>query len=268
MKRDFHLYPGRWLAAGRTLPWFLGIFLSGALLDQTHAQAAQSNSNVVLDRVVAVVNNQAILASDLGEEVSLAILDPNQDGQALPTPRQTLEQLIARTLIEQQIRQDDAQNIDPQPEEVKSRMAEIRKDLPACMHQNCVSDEGWKAFLAAHDLTPERVESYLRYRLRILRFIELRFRQGISISDDEVETYYRNTLLPQYRAGETVPQLDQVSSRIQEILLQQQVNHLFDDWLLKLRNQGEVQVLDPTLEKAQESAKTPAAKEAGKEQDK
>ncbi len=89
---------------------------------------------------------------------------------------------------------------------------------------------------------------YLRYRIQILRFIEQRFRQGIRISPQEIETYYRETLLPQYAAGEAIPPLNEVAPRIEEILLQQQVNVLFDDWLRNLRKQGEVEVLDPALE--------------------
>jgi len=38
-----------------------------------------------------------------------------------------------------------------------------------------------------------------------------------------------------------------VSPRIQEILLQQQVNALFGEWLQNLRKQGDVEVLDPAL---------------------
>ena len=57
--------------------------------------------------------------------------------------------------------------------------------------------------------------------------------------------------MPQYAAGEAVPSLDAVATRIQEILLQQQVNVLFDDWLKNLRQQGDVEVLDPELETAE-----------------
>ena len=101
-----------------------------------------------------------------------------------------------------------------------------------------------------HDLTPEDVESYLRRRIEILGFIELRFRQGIRITQEEIETYYQGTLLPQYPAGENPPPLEQVSSRIEEILLQQRVNELFDNWLSNLRKQGQIEVLDPALETA------------------
>ena len=131
-----------------------------------------------------------------------------------------------------------------------SRLNEIRTELPACVRADCKSDAGWKAFLAKHDLTPPQVEDYLRIGIEILSFIELRFRQGIRITPEEIETYYKDTLLPQYPAGETPPPLQQVSSRIEEILLQQRVNALFDTWLANLRKQGQIEVLDPALETA------------------
>ena len=44
--------------------------------------------------------------------------------------------------------------------------------------------------------------------------------------------------------------MEQVEPRIEEILLQQKVNVLFGDWLDNLRKQGDVEVLDPSLEPA------------------
>ena len=204
-------------------------------------------SPVVLDRVVAVVNNHAILSSDLDEEIRLSVLDPGRGGLGALTRSVALEQLISRALIQQQIRQEDEQSANPPQTEVDARLADIRHEIPACVRENCASDAGWSAFLKEHHLTPERVESYLRYRLEILRFIERRFRQGIRIGPQEIEAYYHDTLLPQYAQGEAIPALDKVSDRIQEILLQQKVNALFDDWLQNLRKQGDVEVLDPSL---------------------
>lgn len=229
------------------------LLLAASLSATLAVQAQQPNSSppVVLDRVVAVVNKRAILASDLDEEVRLSILDSTRVGQSDLTRQRALDQLISRTLIQQQIRQEDLQAIEPSQEEVDARIGELRKQLPACVRQNCASDAGWKAFLAAHGLTPGRVDSYFRNRLEILSFIELRFRQGIQISEPQIHDYYRNILLPQYTSGESFPPLDQVAPRIQEILLEQQVNALFDAWLRNLREQGDVEVLDPEFESAE-----------------
>jgi peptidyl-prolyl cis-trans isomerase SurA len=104
--------------------------------------------SVVLDRVVAVVNNQAILASDLDDEIRLSVLDPGRGGLGVLTRKRALEQLIARALIQQQIRQEDCSRPPSPPQaEVDARLAEIRKELPACIRQNCASEAGWKAFL-------------------------------------------------------------------------------------------------------------------------
>jgi len=209
---------------------------------------AEEKKSVVLDSVVAVVNRHAILASDIDEEIRLSVLDPAQDRQNVLTRQRALEQLISRTLIEQQIRREDEQAAMPAQAVVDARLAEIRRELPFCIHRNCASDEGWKQVLAERGLTPERVVSYLRYRLEILSFIERRFRQGINITPEEVKEYYTKTLAPQYAPGDPVPTLEAVSARLEEILLEQRVSAMFDDWLENLRKQGDVEVLDPSLE--------------------
>lgn len=227
------------------LGW-LGAVVTGVALT---ACAGWAQQPVLLDRVVAVVNNRAILASDLRTEMRMAVLTPQDSPRpSVDTAYDALERLISRTLIIQQIRDDEALSTRPTTDEVAARITELRKELPACVQMHCSTDDGWKAFLQEHDLTERQVEFYLRSRLELLRFIELRFRQGIQISHDEVESYYINLLVPQYLPGQKVPTLEQVAPRIEEILLQQKVNALFSDWLDNLRKQGEIEVLDSSLE--------------------
>lgn len=258
-----------------TAPWGLVSTAAVALCvalgtPPAFTQAPPAGAPVVLDSVVAIVNRQAILASDVDEEIRLSVLDPVRAGQGTLTPAHALDQLTSRALIDQQLRREDLETIEPSQEMVNARLTEIRRELPACVQQNCASDAGWAAFLAAHQLTPERVEAYLRYRLEILSFIEQRFRLGIHISPQDIEAYYKNTLLPEYGPGAAVPTLEKVSPRIEEILLQQQVTLLFDEWLTNLRRQGDVEVLDSAFESPVPTAPsvtpsdTPAAAESSK----
>jgi parvulin-like peptidyl-prolyl isomerase len=124
---------------GSVFLWMMAVCLaaSGAASGLTQSPAQPSQA-VVLDRVVAVVNNRAILDSDVDEEMRLAALSP---GSAVLTPKLALEQLISRSLIQQQIRQEDAQAASPSEAEVNARVAEIRKELPACLRLNCTSEE-------------------------------------------------------------------------------------------------------------------------------
>lgn len=214
------------------------------------AQAGNPNAaSAVLDRVEAVVNNQAILTSDIENELRLAVLDPSSGTRRRPlTARRALQLLISRALIQQQIGQGYVQAPAPTDAEVATRVQMLRKQLPACVRANCATDAGWQAFLKENGLTESEVANYIRLRLVVLGFIENRFRQGIQISHKEIEKYYSETLLPEYPSGQTPPPLKDVAPRIEEILLQQKVNVLFSAWLSDLRKQGEVEILDKALE--------------------
>ncbi len=216
------------------------------------AQTQPSTAPSVVDRVVAVVNNRAILWSDIATEQRFAVLDPKITSHL--TPQSALQRLIGRTLIQQQIRQEDVDAAKPSDTDVQGRLHEVRTELPACVAMNCATDDGWQKFLTTNDLTARQVEDYLRLRLEILRFIEIRFRQGIRISPQDTEAYYRDKLVPQYPKGASIPPLSDVAPRIEEILLEEQVNTFFSAWLDNLRKQGDVEVLDPTLESGTDSA--------------
>ena len=177
-----------------------------------------------LDRVVAVVNRQAILAERYRRRDATV-------GSRSEHELEGADDAEGGAGAADQPRADPAADStgrlgghEPKPEEIAARIEEIRTRGASCVRADCKSDAGWKAFLAQHELTPAQVENYMRRRLEILNFIELRFRQGIRITPEEIETYYTGTLLPQYPAGEKPPPLQQVSSRIEEILLQQRVN--------------------------------------------
>ncbi len=231
-----------------------GSWCAAILLGGLACVAKAQNAPEVLDRVVAVVNNRPVLWSDVADAMHLAALEPRRKDEGDPNTQTALEQLVSRTLIQQQIRQEDVEAAEPAEKDIQARLTELRNELPACVHMNCTTDTGWRAFLDAHDLTEKQVEDYMRRRLEILAFIETRFRQGIRIAQEEIETYYRDTLLPQYAKDETAPPLKDVAPRIEEILLQQQVNSLFSAWLENLRKQGDVEVLDPALQPVGASA--------------
>ena len=193
------------------------------------------------------------------------MLDVTQGAKGELTREHALDQLISRTLVEQQISEEDAAAAQPNSDEVAARVDELRRQLPACIRAKCATDAGWKTFLDTHGLTEDRVDAYMRYRLEILGFIESRFRPGIRISPEDIHSYYTLNLMPQYTMGEPVPALEKVSPRIEEILLEQQVNAMFDQWLENLRKQGDVEILDPALHPAEDipSANTPLQNPAG-----
>ena len=205
-------------------------------------------NSVLLDRVVAVINGDVILQSDVVEEEHFVQLQPyNSPGEGT-LQQQALQHLVNRTLILQQLKEQQSP-IQVADAEVKKQIDDLRKHLPACAPAKCESDAGWKAMLAAHGFTEEGFNERWRKRMTVLSFIEQRFRQGIRISKPEIQAYYNNAFVPQFKKRNlTPPPLTAVSSRIDEILLQQHVNGLLAEWLTSLKDQGSVAILDPQYE--------------------
>ena len=229
---------------------------------QTDASAADDTKAEVLDSVVAVVNHQVILASDLDLEMHIVHLLPVNNRSDFTRPR-ALERLTTRALIEQQIVQEDPHGMDVPPKELEDALAELRQSLPACKQRDCASPAGWAAYLSTLGLTPEQVSEYWAHRMAVLRFIELRFRSGIRITPEEIQKYYRETLVPQYARPQDAPPLDRIAPRIQEILLQQQVNGLLGEWLKSLQNEGQVEILDPALRAQVQALNAPETQPSG-----
>jgi len=209
---------------------------------QTPAPPAGS---VQLDHVVAAIGNNVILESDVREEMRFSALEPLRVLPGEDTPDLALRRLIDRTLILEQMNLQQ-QPVSTPPAQVEKAIEQLRREIPECRQYHCDTSQGWKSFLAAHQLTPELVEQRWNQRMAILRFIDLRFRAGIRISKQQIADYYSKTLVPALgKAHEPVPALADVSPRIEEILLQQQVSSLFQDWLASLRDQGNVRIVDP-----------------------
>jgi hypothetical protein len=208
------------------------------------AQATSSAGDLVtLDRVVAIVNGDLILESDVESETRFAAFQPFSEAKA-PTRDELIERLIDRALILQQMMlQPEAPIGDA---EVSAELATLRKSIPKCLVYHCETDPGWERFVAAQGFTVDEVNERWRQRMEVLRFIEERFRMGIRIKPEEIDAYYKNTMLPAY-AKENVkpPEEATIADKIQEILLQQEVDKLLDDWLTALRAQGSVRVLKP-----------------------
>jgi peptidyl-prolyl cis-trans isomerase SurA len=197
-----------------------------------------------VDRVVAIVNGQLILDSDVDRERRFAALLPYREGSGPYNRDEAIERLINRDLILQQVQLQPGGEVTQQA--AAKDLETLRTSIPACSKYHCETEEGWEAFLASEGFTEESVTTLWRQRMEVLAFIEQRFRMGIRILPAEIQEYYTKTMLPEYAAQHvTPPPMRTISRRIQEVLLQQRVSKLLDDWLASLRAQGNVVVLHP-----------------------
>jgi hypothetical protein len=150
-----------------------------------------------------------------------------------------LERLIDRSLLEQQI--VDPAMLNPGPEDLAEKIKELREGLPGAGN-----NERWKTILAGYGLTQQDVEDQLTSQFRILRFIDLRFRGLVQVDKDAIAAYYHDHFLPEVRKRNVAePKLSEVSDKIEQILAEQRIDGLLNDWLKTLRAQAHIERMLP-----------------------
>lgn len=202
-----------------------------------------SQKGTEIDGVVAIVNGDVILESDVDEERRFEAIQPYRGAAAERSRDRAVQRLINRTLIVQQAAWE-ADQIGVSDEELDKQLKTLREDIPACRKMHCETDAGWQKYLASNGFTVKEFRDRWRQRMQLLKLIDIRFRNGIHISDDEIKDYYEKTMLPEYaRQKVAPPKLEAISQRIEEVLLQQRVSGLLRDWLQSLRAQGNVWIM-------------------------
>lgn len=197
----------------------------------------------VVDRMVAVVNKQVILESELDQAARVEfLLQGKPIGSLTQADRAAvLDRLIERSLLDQQI--INPAMLNPTPEELAAKIKEVRAGIPGLAG---AGDDRWKALLAGYGLTQQDVEEQLTDQVRILRFIDLRFRGLVRIEKDAVEAYYQEKFLPEVRKRNAAePKLEEVSDKIEQILIEQRISELLNNWLKTLRAQAHIEKMLP-----------------------
>lgn len=220
---------------------------------QTQSQTqtgSRASTPVVLDRVIAIVNGEVLLQSDVDQEKRLSVLSPLNVPNNKDTQADAAHRLIRRTLVLEQMKQQD-QPTTVSKSDAEKGLKELRATLHGCAPLSCNSRKGWDKFLTEHGITQQEAIDRWSQRLAIEKFINLRFRAGIHITKKQIADYYNKTLTPALQANQVpVPPLKQISPRIEQLLLEQHVNSMISQWLQSLRAQGSVQILVPAYGKS------------------
>jgi len=122
----------------------------------------------------------------------------------------------------------------PEPSEVEPAVAQLRKQYP--------NDEAWQRALADNGITEQDLKDELLWQRTLLLFIEVRFRPGVQVSDQEIDDYFHSVVEPAAKAAhpdEPVSIAD-YRSQIEEKLAGQRVDQEVDSWLKRARARAEI----------------------------
>jgi hypothetical protein len=193
---------------------------------------AGSSSGEGLDRLIAAVNGKVITDGDLKLARSLNAVVFTADKEVPGSRSDEIDHLIDLELMRQELKnfqlaQDDESR-------VESRLQSLR-DYYA-------QQGGLQALLQRLGLQESELVSYLRLQSSILKFVDFRFRPFVSVSAEEIQKYYEGRLREQLRkSGLELPPLTQVSARIEEILKEEKMNAMLENWITGIRRNSRIE---------------------------
>ncbi len=143
---------------------------------------------MVLDRVVASVNDEAITLSEVQEEGQPVIrkifqdyVGPERDRRVEEAQQRLMQDLIERRLMYQVAKKE---GMLPASTEVQGAIEELKKN------NNVSDDEQFRALLKSEGLTLEQIRRSIGERLAIGRLLARQIRSAIIVSEDELQKYY------------------------------------------------------------------------------
>ena len=120
--------------------------------------------------------------------------------------------------------------------------SEIDPILDKFKKDSFADDEEYRRALAERGVTEPEVRDELLWQRRLLLFIDVRFRPGVQVSDQDIQDYFNKVVGPAARAahpGQPVT-LEEYRDQIEEKLTGQQVDKQMAAWLDNARRRSEV----------------------------
>lgn len=186
----------------------------------------------IIDRLAVSVGNAVITESEIDVEIRMAsFLNGEQPDFTPASRRKAADRLVEQKLIRREVQ------LSRYPAPAKSEIEPMLKRTVA----GFPDPAAFRAALEKYGITEQELLAHLAWQMTFLRFIDVRFRPGIQVTDQEIQDYYNKVLLPAARnPGEKVT-LEAARDKIEEILTAQRVDRDLNQWLRGARQRARVE---------------------------
>jgi len=191
------------------------------------------SGHALRDRIVAVVDEEAILLSDLEQVIGLGLAEP-REGE----PEASFRARVLDGLIDQRVRFQEVDELGFERvavERIEAQVEQIEGRFP--------SRRAYLDRLDQLELTEELLRQLVARQLMVLNYVEERLGARVFVGLDDIRAYYDGVLAPEMRArGQTPPPLEEVREDVREVLKEQRLNLEIVRWTDELRREADVRV--------------------------
>lgn len=198
------------------------------------AQARPSRTPPKLeDRIVAVVDEEPILASEIDRAIALGLKQRQAGENETAFRRQVLNDLIEERLRFQEI---DRFGFEQVPvDDINQQVQKIRAQFP--------DDAAFQKTLRQHGLSLKDLRQLVARQLMVLTYVDEQLGPRVFVSLDDITAYYRNVFTPaMQKSRQPVPPLDDVRDQIRAVLKEERLNDAIEKWTEDLRAKADIQV--------------------------
>jgi parvulin-like peptidyl-prolyl isomerase len=183
------------------------------------------------DRVVAIVDEDPILASDVERAIGLGLVPANPGESDRDFRRRVLGQLIDQRLRFHEI---DRFGFEQVPvAQVDKDFKEIRARFKTAAELN--------QRLKEVGLTLAGLRQLVTRQRMVLTYVDERLGAKVFVSTEDIEAYYRDFLTPELKKlNQPVPPVEQVREQIRAVLREQRLNREIDSWTDELRRKADI----------------------------
>lgn len=184
----------------------------------------------VIDRIVARVENDIILLSDIRH---LGRYQKLVDGKS-EDESQLLDRLIDQWVVQNEA--DASRFPRPTDVEIDQGIAELK--------QSFASPQEYEQRKKETGLSDLEIRDKIATQLYLTNYLDSRFRPSVQVDPSAIEEFYKTAVLPRAKTrGQEPPSLETSRETIQEALVQQSINKQADQWLKESRARIHVQRL-------------------------
>jgi hypothetical protein len=217
---------------------------SASVEEGLRASRVQSNlatSPQVVDRIIARIEDDVLLQSDLRELGQFQQLQ----GTKVEPESTRMDELIDQWVIEHE--GQAAQFSQPSEADVNASVDQLKKNLGG--------EEVFQKRLKETGLSVASVRRILARILFYSRYLDYKFRTAAQIDSAAEEKYYNTEFAEQVKArGEKLPPLDSVRPQIHELLVQEDISKRAAEWLTESRSRLKVEIVPATASSGPGSA--------------
>ncbi len=186
----------------------------------------------LVDRIVAVVDEDPILSSDLDRAIGLGLLSQRADESGEAFRRRVLDQMLEERLRAHEVDRFGFTEIS---------LAEVDEAV-AALKSGFASDRAFDERLAEFGLSFDDVRQIVARQVMVLTYVDERLGPRVFVSLDDVREYYDSVLAVEMKGkGQELPELDDVREDIRSVLREQRLNQEIERWTGELRLEADIE---------------------------